>query len=86
MHSGAGIILNIFVSKMYLYKGELFVPLIISFLDGSVGKDSTCNAGDAGDGGSIPGLGRSHGGENGNPLQYSCLKSPMDSVTWWATV
>ena len=71
---------------MYLYKGELFVPLIISFLDGSVGKDSTCNAGDAGDGGLIPGLRRSHGGENGNPLQYSCLKSPMDRGTWWATV
>ena len=71
---------------MYLYKGKLFVPLIISFLDGSVGKESTCNAGDAGDVGSIPGLRRSRGGENGNPLQYSCLKSPMDKASWWATV
>ena len=61
---------------MYLYKGKLFVPLIISFLDGSVGKESTCNAGDAGHVGSIPGLRRSRGGENGNPLQYSCLENP----------
>ena len=39
------------------------------------GKESTCNAGDAG---SIPGSGRSPGGGNGNPLQYSCLENPMD--------
>ena len=39
------------------------------------GKKSTCNAGDAG---SIPGLGRSPGEGNGNPLQYSCLGNPMD--------
>ena len=35
---------------------------------------------------SIPGLGRSLGGEHGNPLQYSCLENPMDSGAWWATV
>ena len=34
----------------------------------------------------IPGLGRSPGGENGNPLQYSCLENPMDEEAWWATV
>ena len=34
----------------------------------------------------IPGLGRSPGGELGNPLQYSCLENPMDSGAWWATV
>ena len=38
------------------------------------GKESAYNAGDAGDMGSIPGWGRSPGGANGNPLQYSCLK------------
>ena len=32
----------------------------------------------AGDGGSVPGLGRSPGEENGNPLQYCCLENPMD--------
>ena len=80
MHSGAGIILKIFVSKMYLYKGKLFVPLTISFLDGSVGKESTCNAGDAGDVGSIPGLRRFCGGENGNPLRCSCLTGQCNLV------
>ena len=42
------------------------------------GKESTYNAGDIEDAGSIPGSGRSPGGRNGNPLQYSCLKNPMD--------
>ena len=36
--------------------------------------------------GSIPGLGRSPGGGNGNPLQYSCLGNPVDRGDWWATV
>ena len=36
------------------------------------------NAGAVGDGGSIPGWGRSPGGGNGNPLQYSCLENSMD--------
>ena len=39
-----------------------------------------------GDPGSIPGLGRSPGGGNGNPLQYSCLENPMDGGAWQATV
>ena len=55
------------------------------FPNSSVGKASTCNAGDTGDLGSIPGLGRSPGGRSGNPLQYSCLKNPMDRGAWWAT-
>ena len=50
------------------------------------GKESPCNAGDAGDMGSIPGSGRSSGGENGNPLQDSCQDSPLDREAWWATV
>ena len=53
------------------------------FLGGSDSKESTCNAGDLG---SIPGLGRSHGGEHGNPLQYSCLENAMDREAWRATV
>ena len=40
----------------------------------------------AGDLGSIPGLGRSSGEGNGNPLRYSCLENPMDREAWWATV
>ena len=37
------------------------------------------------DSGSIPGLGKSHGVESGNPLQYPCLENSMDRETWWAT-
>ena len=47
-------------------------------------KNPPANAGDIRDMGSIPGLGRSPGGRHGNPLQYSCLKNPMDSEAWWA--
>ena len=46
----------------------------------STGKESTCNAGDLG---SIPGLRRSTGGGNGNPLHYSCLENPMNRGAWW---
>ena len=38
------------------------------------------------DTGSFPGSGRSPGGGNSNPLQYSCLENPMDRGAWWATV
>ena len=47
------------------------------------GKESTC---DIGNKGSIPGLGRSSGEGNGNPLQYSCLENSTDRRVWWATV
>ena len=53
------------------------------FPDGSEVKASARNAGDLR---SIPGLGRSPGEGNGNPLQYSCLENPMDGGAWWATV
>ena len=53
------------------------------FPGGSVGKESTCNAGDPG---LIPGWGRSPGEGNGNPLQYSCLENPRDRGAWQATV
>ena len=46
-------------------------------------KASAYNVGDLG---SIPGLRRSPGEGNGNPLQYSCLENPMDGGAWWATV
>ena len=49
----------------------------------SVRKESACSAGDPG---SIPGLGRSPGEGNGNPLQYSCLENLMDRGTWWIAV
>ena len=46
-------------------------------------KNPPTNAGDVG---LFPGSGRSSGGGNGNPLQYSCLGNPMDRGGWWATV
>ena len=46
-------------------------------------EESACNSGDLG---LIPGLGRSPGEGNGNPLQYSCLENPMDRGSWRATV
>ena len=49
-------------------------------------KNLPANARDIRDTGSIVGLGRSHGEGNGNPLQYSCLESPMDRGTWRARV
>ena len=49
-------------------------------------KNLPANAGDTRNTGSIPGLGRSSGIGNGNPLQYSCLENPMDRETQWATV
>ena len=58
-------------------------PLHSGFPGGSESKETACNAGDLG---LIPGLGRSSGEENGSPLQYSCLKNPIDRGTWWATV
>ena len=51
-----------------------------------VEKNQPANAGDIGDVGSIPGLGRPPGGEHGNPLQYSCLDNPMDREAWQAIV
>ena len=53
------------------------------FPGGSDGRESACNAGDWG---SIPGLGRSLGDGNGKPLQCSCLENPMDRGTLQATV
>ena len=47
-----------------------------------MGKESACNAGDAGDTGSIPRSGRSPGGGHGSLLQYSCLENPMDRGAW----
>ena len=51
------------------------------FPGSSRGKKSACSAGNPG---SIPGLGKSPGEENGNPLQYSCLENSMDKGAWQA--
>ena len=57
----------------------------MGFPDGSMSKEPAGKAGDTGDVGLIPGSGRSAGGGNGNPLQYSCLEN-MDRGAWQATV
>ena len=56
---------------------------LLGFPDGSDGKESAFSSGDLG---SILGLGRSSGEENGYPLQYSCLENSMDRGAWQATV
>ena len=55
----------------------------MGFPDSSLVKNLPANAGGMV---SIPGSGRSPGEGNGNPLQYSCLRNPMDRGAWWATV
>ena len=57
-----------------LYPSAIYLLLV---------QESTFNAGDLG---SIPGLGRSPGEGKGNPLQYCCLENSMDGGAWWATV
>ena len=72
---------------IYLFPINLFISVhfrlnhiaVVGFPGGSDGKESACNAEDLG---SIPELGRFPREGNGNPLQYSCLKNPMDEGTW----
>ena len=72
-------------SHTYKYVGEFthththtHIYTYVGFSGEIVVKNQPANAGDAGDSGLIPGLGRSPGGGNSNPLQYSCLENPMD--------
>ena len=58
----------------------------MDFPGGSVVKNPSANAGDTEDVGLIPGQGRSPGGGNGYPVQYSCLENPMDRGAWRSTV
>ena len=68
--------------KSFFLDISLGVCFPMGFSGGSHGKESACNAGDPG---LIPGLGRSPGKGNGNPLQYSSLVNPMDREAWQAT-
>ena len=63
----------------YLYVNKCGFP------GGSAVKNLPANAGDTGDVGSVFGSGRYPKGENGNPLQYSCLENSMDRGAWQAT-
>ena len=59
------------------------MPFTVFMASSPDGKELASNAGDLG---WTPGLGRSPGEGNGNPLQYPCLENPMDRGAWWATV
>ena len=61
----------------------IYLFFILYWTISSDGKESACNAGEPG---SIPGLGRSPGERNGYPLRYSCLENSMDRRVWRATV
>ena len=65
------------LAKIHIWRG---------FPGSLVVENPPANAGDAGDVGSVPGLGRSRRGGNGNPLQYSCLENPVDRGASLATV
>ena len=62
---------------------SLLFDMLLGFPCSSGGKESACSAGNRG---SIPGLGRSPGEGNGNPLHYPCLENLMDRRAWWAAV
>ena len=64
----------------------MYKALSMGSPSGPVKKSPPTNAGDTGDSGSIPGLGRSFEVGNGHPLQYSCLENPVDRGAWRATV
>ena len=64
-----------YIKAVYCHPAYLTSMQRVGFRYSSVGKESACNARDPG---SIPGLGRSPGEGNGNPLQYSSLENPMD--------
>ena len=68
---------NSWVGKIRWRRDRLPTPVYLGFPGGSVGKESACNAGDLG---SIPGLGRSPGEGQGYPLQYSGLENSMGCV------
>ena len=74
---------HFFLNSELLWQQSLRLTFFKPRAGGSEVKASACNVGDPG---SIPGLGRSPGEGNGNPLQYSCLENPMDGGAWWATV
>ena len=85
-------LLMLFHNKLIFFKILVYIysilnishyDLYMGFPDGSSSKESSRNAGDTG---LIPGLGRSPGEGNGNPLQYYCLENSVNRGTWRATV
>ena len=64
----------------------MYIYFLWGFSGCTLVKNLSASAGEARGVSLIPGLGRSPGGGNGNPLHYSCLENPMDRGAWWATV
>ena len=73
------IYIYIYADTYYINTRVYICVHYMGFPSGSDGKVSVCNAGDPG---SIPGLGRSPGEGNGSPLQYFCLENSIDSGAW----
>ena len=73
----------IYYTQIFFPENSYYMFSSLGFPGSSVSKESSSNSGDPG---SIPGLGRSPGKGDGNPLQYSCLENPMDRGAWQATV
>ena len=73
--------LDSWVGKVPWSRDRLPTPVCMGFPCGSDSKESACNAGEPG---SVPGLGGFLGERYGNPLQYSCLKNPKDRGAWRA--
>ena len=75
---------------MHVYVYVLYTTYVCTYVWASqvvlVVQNLVANSRDIRDMGLIPGLGRPPGGEQGHPLQYSCLENPMDRGAWWATV
>ena len=71
--------IDLWVGNISWRRDKLPNPVFLGFLGGSDGKASVYNAGDPG---SIPGLGKTPGEGNGNPLQDYCLENPMDRGAW----
>ena len=67
---------------LHTIKKDIYCLLFMGFPVDSVVKNPPANARDSG---SISGSGRAPGGGNSNPLQYSCLRNPMDRGAWWTT-
>ena len=79
---GSHFLVYILVVLIWTSSIYLFIRIYLKYMDfpgGSDGKASACNVGDLG---SIPGLGRSPGEGNGNPLQDYCLENPMERGAW----
>ena len=83
---GTALLLSVSFSRVCIFPLKLFYAFLVTHLGfpgSSDGRESACNARDAG---SIPRMGRSPGERTGDPLHYSCLKNPMDRGAWRATV